>query len=138
MNASDSSARTAWPRHLPALSAETFDVLVVGGGIQGATIAWAAARRGLRTAAIDAADWGAGASANSLKIIHGGLRYLQHANLVRMRESIRARRRIQQWVQQGTAQARGLGVRKRGARGGWAMAHHQTGSFYGFLPVARA
>ena len=95
MNASDSSARTAWPRHLPALSAETFDVLVVGGGIQGATIAWAAERRGLRTAAIDAADWGAGASANSLKIIHGGLRYLQHANLVRMRESIRARRRIQ-------------------------------------------
>ena len=35
MNASESSARPAWPRHLPALSAETFDVLVVGGGISG-------------------------------------------------------------------------------------------------------
>ena len=85
-----------WPRDPAALTAETFDVLVVGGGIQGATIAWATARRGLRTALIDAADWGAGASANSLKIIHGGLRYLQHANLVRMRESIRARRRLLQ------------------------------------------
>ncbi len=81
---------------MSALETEPFDVLVVGGGIQGATIARAAAGRGLRVAVIDAADWGSGASANSLKIIHGGLRYLQHANLVRMRESIRARRRLLQ------------------------------------------
>ena len=85
------AART---RNLSRLNGEIFDVLVVGGGIQGATIAWAAARRNLRVAVMEAADWGSGASANSLKIIHGGLRYLQHANLVRMRESIRARRRI--------------------------------------------
>ena len=96
MNTTDSISATGWTRNLSALEAEIFDVLVVGGGIQGATIAWAAARRGLRTAVIDASDWGSGASANSLKIIHGGLRYLQHANLVRMRESIRARRRILQ------------------------------------------
>lgn len=81
-------------RDLQRLAREAFDVLVVGAGIQGAAIAWSAARAGLRTALIDAGDFGSAASANSLKIIHGGLRYLQHGDLRRMRESIRARRRF--------------------------------------------
>lgn len=96
MQNSETFSTAARARNLSRLNNETFDVLVIGGGIQGATIAWAAARRNLRVALIEAADWGSGASANSLKIIHGGLRYLQHGNLVRMRESIRARRRLLQ------------------------------------------
>lgn len=79
-------------RLLNQLAAETFDILVAGAGIHGAAAACAAAGWGLRTALIDAGDFGAATSANSLKVIHGGLRYLQHADFSRMRESIRARR----------------------------------------------
>lgn len=79
---------------LTSLTAETFDLLIVGAGIHGACAARAAARMGLRVALVDQDDFGAGTSANSLKVIHGGLRYLQHANVRRMRESIRARRRF--------------------------------------------
>lgn len=78
-------------RDVLALTRDRFDLLVVGAGMQGAGVALAAARCGLLTALIDQADFGHGASANSQKVIHGGLRYLQHLNLVRMRESIRAR-----------------------------------------------
>lgn len=76
-----------------SLAGPEFDVLVIGAGIYGSTLAWSAARRGLSVALVEAGDFGGAASANSLKIIHGGLRYLQHGNLRRMRESIRARRR---------------------------------------------
>ncbi|HMP76954.1 MAG TPA: FAD-dependent oxidoreductase [Kiritimatiellia bacterium] len=79
---------------LRALADEGFDLLIVGAGIHGACAAWAATRLGLRVALIDRDDYGAATSANSLKVIHGGLRYLQHGNLKRMRESIRARRRF--------------------------------------------
>ncbi|NCD34778.1 MAG: FAD-dependent oxidoreductase [Spartobacteria bacterium] len=71
---------------------EQFDVLIVGGGIQGASLAWAAAAAGLSVALIEKGDFGEAASANSLKIMHGGLRYLQQVDLPRMRESIVARR----------------------------------------------
>jgi glycerol-3-phosphate dehydrogenase len=68
------------------LSDQVFDVLVVGGGIYGAFIFWDATLRGLSTALIEKGDFSQGTSANSLKIVHGGLRYLQDAdiNLVRM------------------------------------------------------
>jgi glycerol-3-phosphate dehydrogenase len=65
-----------------------FDVLVVGGGITGACIALDAASRGLRTALVDRGDFGGGATQNCLRIVHGGLRYLQHLDLRRSRESI--------------------------------------------------
>jgi glycerol-3-phosphate dehydrogenase len=68
-----------------------YDLLVVGAGITGSGAACAAARSGLRVALIDSGDFGGGASSNSLKVIHGGLRYLQHLDICRMRESIRAR-----------------------------------------------
>lgn len=73
------------------LSDGEFDLLVVGGGISGACVVRDAARRGLRAALVDRGDFGAEASANSLRIVHGGLRYLQQMNLRRMRESIRER-----------------------------------------------
>lgn len=79
-------------RNLQTLSQEKFDILIVGGGIYGATLAWEAVLRGLSVALIDKGDFASGTSSNSLKIIHGGLRYLQHADIIRMRESIRERR----------------------------------------------
>ncbi len=67
-------------------------MLVVGGGIYGLTIAYDAAQRGLAVALIDRGDFGAATSFNHLKTIHGGLRYLQSADVRRMRESILERR----------------------------------------------
>jgi glycerol-3-phosphate dehydrogenase len=75
-------------RDLHALEGEQFDVLVIGGGILGASVARDAALRGLRTALVERDDFGGGTSANSLKIVHGGLRYLQRLDLPRVRESI--------------------------------------------------
>jgi len=85
-------------RDITRLAEEEFDLLVVGGGIHGAATAWAAARKGLATALIDREDFGHATSANSLKIIHGGLRYLQRADFRRMRSSILARRELQRLV----------------------------------------
>ena len=75
----------------PELTRERFDLLVVGGGIHGAWAAWEGARRGLRVALIERGDFGGATSSNSLKIVHGGFRYLQHADLPRLRESLRER-----------------------------------------------
>jgi glycerol-3-phosphate dehydrogenase len=81
-------------RDLDALTARTFDVLVVGGGIYGLTIAYDAAQRGLSVALIERNDFGSGASFNHLRTIHGGLRYLQTLDLARARESVRERRTL--------------------------------------------
>lgn len=78
-------------RDLVELQSQTYDVLVVGGGIYGASLVREAAAQGLNAALIEQADFGAATSANSLKIIHGGLRYLQQADLPRVLESIRER-----------------------------------------------
>jgi glycerol-3-phosphate dehydrogenase len=79
-------------RDLARLSAERHDVLVVGGGIYGACVAWEAARRGLQVALIEAGDFNQGTSSNSLRTLHGGLRHLQRLDWILMRESIRERR----------------------------------------------
>ena len=68
-----------------------FDVLVVGGGAFGAAAARSAALRGLRTALIERADFGSGASAECFKMVHGGIRYLQHLDVARARDSCRER-----------------------------------------------
>jgi len=78
-------------RDLNALQNTEFDLVVVGGGIFGACAAWDATLRGLNVALVEADDFGAGVSANSFKIVHGGIRYLQHADLVRLRGSCRER-----------------------------------------------
>jgi glycerol-3-phosphate dehydrogenase len=77
-----------------ALTNTPFDILVIGGGILGAAIVYEAAARGFKAAVIEQGDFGQATSANSLKTIHGGLRYLQQADLKRIRQSIRARRKI--------------------------------------------
>jgi glycerol-3-phosphate dehydrogenase len=78
-------------RNLSQLIDRRFDLLVIGAGIQGACIAWDASLRGLSVAILDCGDFGAATSANSLRIVHGGLRYLGRGDLSRMRESIRER-----------------------------------------------
>jgi glycerol-3-phosphate dehydrogenase len=78
-------------RHLTRLADSCYDVLVIGGGIYGACVARESVLRGLSVALIDMADFASGTSANSLKVIHGGLRYLQHGDLRRMRISINER-----------------------------------------------
>lgn len=79
-------------RNPEELGKEEFDVLIVGGGIYGAAALWDATLRGLKAALIEKGDFGSQTSSNSLKIIHGGLRYIQHLDYKRMRESIHERR----------------------------------------------
>ncbi len=78
-------------RNLARLAAQQYDVIIIGGGIYGAWAAWDASLRGLSVALLEKDDFGGATSSNSLKIIHGGLRYLQHADIKRMRESIHER-----------------------------------------------
>jgi glycerol-3-phosphate dehydrogenase len=81
-------------RALAALAGKEFDVLVVGGGVTGAVTAWDAAQRGLSVALLERGDFGGATSAESLKVVHGGVRYLQHLDIVRVRESSRERRAL--------------------------------------------
>lgn len=66
---------------------EDYDVLIVGGGIYGVTAAYEASRRGLSVLIVEREDWGSGTSSNSMKIVHGGLRYLQDRDLGRVLRS---------------------------------------------------
>lgn len=76
---------------LGALNNQVFDLIIVGGGINGVACAWDAALRGYRVALFEKGDFGAQTSSQSAKIAHSGIRYLQHADFARMRESIRER-----------------------------------------------
>lgn len=79
---------TAFRRpQLADLAGRTFDVLITGGGVYGACFAYELASRGLRVLLVEKEDFGAAASANSLRIVHGGLRYLQKLDLRRARAS---------------------------------------------------
>src|SRR5688572_18865909 len=71
-----------------ALTAERFDVLVVGGGITGAGVALDAATRGYSVALVERADYAIGTSSRSSKLVHGGLRYLQNFDLGLVREAL--------------------------------------------------
>jgi glycerol-3-phosphate dehydrogenase len=72
-------------------SASQYDIAVIGGGIQGAGVAQAAAAAGYSVLLIERSAWGAGTSSKSSKLIHGGLRYLQSGALRLVRESLRER-----------------------------------------------
>ncbi|MGZ4163023.1 MAG: glycerol-3-phosphate dehydrogenase/oxidase, partial [Tumebacillaceae bacterium] len=76
---------------LLAMASETLDLLVIGGGITGAGIAWDAAMRGLRVALIEQRDFAFGTSSRSTKLIHGGLRYLAQGEVGLVREVGRER-----------------------------------------------
>ena len=77
---------------LDALTRESFDVLVVGGGITGAGVARDAAMRGLRTALVEKEDFASGTSSRSSRLVHGGVRYLEHGDLRLVFEASHERR----------------------------------------------
>ena len=81
-------------RSLQLLANREFDVVIVGGGIYGAALAREAALCGLSTALIEKGDFCSATSASSLKIIHGGLRYLQQFDIPRLRNSVIERRAL--------------------------------------------
>lgn len=78
-------------RDLTRLTGRVHDLVVVGGGIHGACIAWDATQRGLTVALVERYDFGSATSASSLRIVHGGLRSLTRGNLRSMRQSNRER-----------------------------------------------
>jgi glycerol-3-phosphate dehydrogenase len=71
-----------------------FDLIVIGGGINGAAIAREAALSGIKVLLLEKDDFCAGTSAASTRLIHGGLRYLEHAELRLVRESLSERERL--------------------------------------------
>ncbi len=88
------ATRPAFPliRDIAALQDGAFDLLVIGGGIYGSWTACDAAQRGLKVALIERNDWGSGTSQSSSKLIHGGLRYLEHYEFALVRHALAERR----------------------------------------------
>jgi len=76
------------------LDGRSFDVVVIGAGIQGAAIAREAAVRGLSTLLLEARDVAAGTSSRSSRLVHGGLRYLRHGHLALVKEALHERERL--------------------------------------------
>ncbi|CAB5043096.1 unannotated protein [freshwater metagenome] len=76
---------------ITALNNESFDVLVIGGGVNGVGAALDAASRGLKVALIESQDIAAGTSSRSSKLIHGGLRYLEQYDFKLVREALHER-----------------------------------------------
>jgi glycerol-3-phosphate dehydrogenase len=85
----DPAARNA---ALRALGDDQLDVLVIGGGITGAGVALDAATRGLSVGLVERDDFASGTSSRSTKLIHGGLRYLEHRDFRLVREALTERR----------------------------------------------
>ncbi len=79
---------------LARLREERFDIVVIGGGITGAAAARDAARRGYRTALVEARDFGEGTSSRSSRLVHGGLRYLEQFELDLVFEASQERRTL--------------------------------------------
>jgi len=77
--------------NLAKMAQDRFDVLVIGGGITGAGIALDAAARGFSVALVEKDDFAAGTSGRSSRLVHGGLRYLEHREFGLVRESLRER-----------------------------------------------
>lgn len=75
-------------RDLERARLETFDLVVIGGGVVGAGAALDAASRGLSVALIEQRDWASGTSSRSSKLIHGGLRYLEQLDFGLVREAL--------------------------------------------------
>ncbi|HHC72031.1 MAG TPA: glycerol-3-phosphate dehydrogenase/oxidase [Thiotrichales bacterium] len=74
-------------RDIEAIAGGDFDLLIIGGGITGACLAWDAANRGLSVALVEKDDFGSATSSASSKLLHGGIRYLQQGRIGKVRES---------------------------------------------------
>jgi glycerol-3-phosphate dehydrogenase len=79
-------------RYVEEETGQKFDLIIIGGGITGAAVAYIAAARGLSVAVFEKKDYGGATSAATSKLIHGGLRYLANGELKLVRESLRERR----------------------------------------------
>ncbi len=79
-------------RFIEQYNGETFDMVIIGGGITGAAVAYDAASRGFSVALVEKGDFGAATSSATSKLIHGGLRYLANGEVALVRESLRERR----------------------------------------------
>jgi len=79
-------------RDLERMSATDYDLVIVGGGITGASTAWDASLRGLKVALLEKDDFAHATTSGSSKLVHGGLRYLVNGELKLVRESLRERR----------------------------------------------
>ena len=78
----------------PSVDGQHFHVVVIGGGINGVAVARECARAGKRTLLVEQNDFASGVTSRSTRIIHGGLRYLEHGELGLVRESVRERERL--------------------------------------------
>jgi glycerol-3-phosphate dehydrogenase len=79
-------------RDINAACRGAYDLIIIGGGIHGVMLALEASIRGLKALLVEQGDFGASTSYNSLRILHGGFRYLQHADLPRLYASANERR----------------------------------------------
>jgi glycerol-3-phosphate dehydrogenase len=77
-----------------SLEGQHFHVVVIGGGINGVAVARECARGGKHTLLVEQNDFASGVTSRSTRIIHGGLRYLEHAEIGLVRESLRERERL--------------------------------------------
>ena len=78
----------------PPLEGQNFQVVIIGGGINGVAVARECARAGKRTLLVEQNDFASGVTSRSTRIIHGGLRYLEHGEIDLVRESVRERERL--------------------------------------------
>ncbi|NUU03903.1 glycerol-3-phosphate dehydrogenase/oxidase [Herbaspirillum robiniae] len=92
--ASTDPLRLSRREQLDRLEADSFDILVVGGGITGAYAALDASLRGYRVALVEKSDFASGTSSKSSKMVHGGLRYIEQGNLGLVRHSLLERQRL--------------------------------------------
>ncbi|MEQ1889690.1 MAG: glycerol-3-phosphate dehydrogenase/oxidase [Alphaproteobacteria bacterium] len=79
-------------RNLAEMASKPFDIVIIGGGVTGASIAWDASLRGMRVALLEKRDFAGATTSASSKLIHGGLRYLRNFEFGLVRESLRERR----------------------------------------------
>jgi glycerol-3-phosphate dehydrogenase len=79
-------------RELKGMSEKKYDLVIIGGGITGALVAWDASLRGISIALLEKDDFAHATSSATSKMIHGGLRYLKNLELGLVRESLRERR----------------------------------------------
>jgi glycerol-3-phosphate dehydrogenase len=84
------------PQQRESLDGKRFDIAIVGGGINGVAIARECARAGRSTLLVEQHDFAGGTTSRSTRLIHGGLRYLEHGEISLVRESVRERRRLLQ------------------------------------------
>lgn len=88
--------QAGWRAQIPAMLAQEWDIVIVGGGITGAGILLEAARRGLKVLLVEQRDFAWGTSSRSSKLVHGGLRYLKQGKFQMTRDSVHERQSLMQ------------------------------------------